>query len=106
MPTRSVCGNSADASTNPLYTTNDNFTFVKSQQDWEVSGRGTATTGTNQLPAGSWEARVVRRALRLNNFDPASAVTGNVIGVNEIAATNIAWRVDVHYRTCASGQVP
>src|SRR4029079_6869078 len=32
--------------------------------------------------------------------------TGNVIAVNEIAATNIAWRVDVHYRTCASGQVP
>jgi len=101
----SVCGNYLDASTNTNFVGNNSFTFNKAVDDWDLSGRGGAS-GTNQLPAGSWEARIVRRGLRLNNIDPGSAVTNLVIPPNTTASTNLAWRIDVHYRICPSGASP
>jgi hypothetical protein len=105
-PVDSVCGSFREASTHPTFIADPNFVFTKNVQDWGLSGLGGAN-GASQIPAGSWEARVVRRALRLNNPDAANAITNlPITTAPETAATNIAWRVDVHYRTCASGTNP
>jgi hypothetical protein len=90
-----VCGNFAVDSTASDFVNNPNFVWQKSLQDWGMTG-----TGADALPAGSWEARIVRRAMRLNIPTAAMAVTNKPLLVSDsTAATDLAWRVGVHYQT-------
>ncbi len=93
-----VCGNFLEASTNAAFVSDPNFVWQKSISDWGMSN--TLGSGTpDAVPAGSWEARIVRRALRLTTPTIGVAVTNNPIVANETASTNLAWRVGVHYTT-------
>ncbi len=101
---RGDCGNWEIASTAEPFSTDPNTSWNKGQNDWGMSaavgsGAPDAIGNSTYVPGGgSWQARVVRRSLRLNDANSANA-TSSYIVPNEMATTNLAWRVNVHYTT-------
>jgi len=97
------CGNYSIDSTAVPFSTDPASTWNKALADWGMSApAGSGAPDAINSPivpgGGSWEARVVRRALHLTNSSSAAA-TASSIQPNEPASSNIAWRVQVHYAT-------
>lgn len=95
------CGNYQVESTAPDFVDNPSFAWQTSVLDWGMSspvgsGMPDALDSTIVPGGGSWEARVVRRSLHLTTPSPGDA-TSIPIQPEETAATNLAWRVGVHY---------
>jgi hypothetical protein len=101
------CGNWQIASTAVPYSTEANASWNKGQSDWGMSalsgsGAPDAIGNNTYVPGGgSWQARVVRRSLHMNQPD-AAAATAPAIAANETAETNLAWRVHAHFTTFGS----
>jgi len=97
------CGNFTIDSTATPFSTDPNSVWQKSLADWGMSaakgsGAPDALDSTLIAGGGSWEARVVRRMLRLTTASSTTA-TNTSIAANEVASSNIAWRVNAHYTT-------
>jgi hypothetical protein len=103
-----VCGNWSVASTNANFVGNTNFGWNKNVPDWDMSaaklsGAPDAVDSTIFPGGGSWEARIVRRAIRMN-IPAAADATKTALG-NESSVRNLAWRVDAHYKLYTSSSL-
>jgi hypothetical protein len=102
------CGNYSVESSVANFISDPTFTWQKTVADWGMSaasgsGLPDAIDSTVTPGGGSWEARVVRRALRLTTPSSKDA-TAHYINypsptTTEKAQTNIAWRIGAHYTT-------
>jgi hypothetical protein len=106
------CGNFSIASTAVPFSTVPASSWDKTKADWGMSaaaGSGAPDALDSQVipggGGGSWEARVVRRMLRMTNLASSNATAHSIGAISstypagETATTNIAWRVQLHYAT-------